>query len=102
MTAAAVRDAVGPELVARVLANRKVFLKYQERKDGELVSAADPSLSPVDVVEDVADMMLEEMMLEQAAGEQWCRAVRDWLCWKACEEGVVLISTYLMCHFLVA
>ncbi len=41
----------------------------QALKDGELVTAGLPYLGPVEVVEDMADVLLQELLHEHALGE---------------------------------
>ena len=42
---------------------------YQAVQEGELVSLGLPLVGTTEVVEDVADMLIEELLLEHAHGE---------------------------------
>eukprot|EP00195_Chlamydomonas_chlamydogama_P015175 CAMPEP_0202910890 /NCGR_PEP_ID=MMETSP1392-20130828/53341_1 /ASSEMBLY_ACC=CAM_ASM_000868 /TAXON_ID=225041 /ORGANISM="Chlamydomonas chlamydogama, Strain SAG 11-48b" /LENGTH=169 /DNA_ID=CAMNT_0049601167 /DNA_START=156 /DNA_END=666 /DNA_ORIENTATION=- len=64
--ASATVDHVSEEMLAAVLANRRRFLKYQQQKDGELMASSDPQLDPVQIVEDVVDMLIDDMLHEHA------------------------------------
>ena len=44
----------------------RAFVAHQQRREGVLMAASD--LSPVDVVEDVAELLLDDLLLEQAEG----------------------------------
>ena len=44
------------------------FLQRQQLRDGDLVIGAGPGVNPVHIVEDIADILLEELLGEQAAG----------------------------------
>lgn len=59
-------DAILKHTLHNILKARQRFLSRQMARDGELVSAAMPEVSPVEVVEDVADLLLEELLLEAA------------------------------------
>lgn len=65
------RDMVPDSMLESVLETRRLFLRHQEFRDGEVMTSSDPELSPVDIVEDIADVLLEELLQQQAEGE-WC------------------------------
>ena len=78
------------EAVASIKAGRKRFLKYQQRLDGDLVVAAVGAgggrsserllLQPTQVVEAVADLLLEDMVKEQVQElDGWCNHICEQL-----------------------
>ncbi|GFR40784.1 hypothetical protein Agub_g1399 [Astrephomene gubernaculifera] len=67
MAAGAGCDPISDATLESVLRGRRRFLRAQQLADGDLLVAAEPrSLNPVQVMEDLTDVLLEEMLREQA------------------------------------
>ena len=62
-------DIVSEAVVEAVLSGRRRFLRYQSQRDGELL-AGSVDVNPVDVVEDIADMIIEDVLHEHAKGSR--------------------------------
>eukprot|EP00798_Chlamydomonas_sp_ICE-L_P003436 gene3436-13492_t len=59
-------EPVSDSFLSNVMSKVKLFIGLQRKRDGELVASSDPRLNPVDVVEDIADRLVEELLEEHA------------------------------------
>ncbi|GLC63413.1 hypothetical protein PLESTF_000033600 [Pleodorina starrii] len=62
----AAADPISNDTLESVLRGRRRFMRAQQLADGDLVAASQPSLNPVQVMEDLTDALLEEVLHEQA------------------------------------
>lgn len=90
---AAAADVVSPETLAAVLAGRRRFLNHQRQLDGVLVSAAEPRLNPLEVVEDVVEGLMDELLMEHAAGAVGACVLARVRAWPREAEGLELRAT---------